>query len=138
VFDWDGWDLIAPSAVPHSDRMPMPRVLSRAEIPELITHWGEAAARAHKAGFEMMEIHGAHGSLARELMYSSNWALDAAQKLGADPDSHPCRRPWDGGWASGRGRRSRVYPQPISAASQTSRFIRVDSGFHRAKGVTQS
>ncbi|HVY16242.1 MAG TPA: NADH:flavin oxidoreductase/NADH oxidase [Rhodopila sp.] len=68
MFDWDGWDLIAPSAVPHSDRMPMPRALSRAEIPELVAHWGEAAARADKAGFEVLEIHGAHGYLVHQFL----------------------------------------------------------------------
>ncbi len=68
MFDWDGWDLIAPSAVPHSDRMPMPRALARAEIPDLIAHWGEAAARAHKAGFEVLEIHGAHGYLVHQFL----------------------------------------------------------------------
>lgn len=68
MFDWDGWDLIAPSAIPHSDRMPTPRALARDEIPGLIAHWGEAAARAHKAGFEVLEIHAAHGYLLHQFL----------------------------------------------------------------------
>ena len=68
MFDWEGWDLIAPSAIAHSDRMPTPRALSRDEIPELVTHWGDAAARADKAGFEVLEIHGAHGYMVHQFL----------------------------------------------------------------------
>jgi 2,4-dienoyl-CoA reductase-like NADH-dependent reductase (Old Yellow Enzyme family) len=68
MFDWDGWDLIGPSAVAHSDRMTTPRALSREEIPALIAHWGEAAARADKAGFEVLEIHSAHGYLLHQFL----------------------------------------------------------------------
>lgn len=68
MFDWEGWDLVAPSAIAHSDRMPTPRALSRDEIAEVVTHWGEAAARAHKAGFEIVEIHGAHGYLIHQFL----------------------------------------------------------------------
>lgn len=68
MFDWEGWDLVAPSAIPHSDRMPTPRALSREEIPEFISHWGDAAARADKAGFEVLEIHGAHGYMIHQFL----------------------------------------------------------------------
>jgi 2,4-dienoyl-CoA reductase-like NADH-dependent reductase (Old Yellow Enzyme family) len=46
MFDWEGWELVAPGAIAHSDRMPTPRAFSHAEIPTLVGHWGEAAARA--------------------------------------------------------------------------------------------
>ena len=68
MFDWEGWELVAPSAIAHSDRMPTPRAFSRDEIPEVVTHWGEAAARANKAGFEILEIHGAHGYLVHQFL----------------------------------------------------------------------
>ena len=68
VFDWDGWELVAPSAVAHSDRFPTPRPFSRDEIPGVIAHWGEAAARADRAGFEILEIHGAHGYLVHQFL----------------------------------------------------------------------
>jgi 2,4-dienoyl-CoA reductase-like NADH-dependent reductase (Old Yellow Enzyme family) len=68
MFDWDGWELVAPSAIAHSDRMPTPRAFSRGEIPDLVSHWGEAAARAAKAGFEVLEIHGAHGYLIHQFL----------------------------------------------------------------------
>ncbi|HQT75805.1 MAG TPA: NADH:flavin oxidoreductase/NADH oxidase [Rhodopila sp.] len=68
MFDWEGWELVAPSAVPHSDRMPTPRAFSRDEIPELVARWGQAAARAHQAGFQILEIHGAHGYLIHQFL----------------------------------------------------------------------
>ena len=68
MFDWEGWELVAPSALAHSDRMPTPRAFTRDEIPEVVTHWGEAAARADKAGFDILEIHGAHGYLIHQFL----------------------------------------------------------------------
>ena len=68
MFDWEGWELVAPSALAHSDRMPTPRAFSRDEIPEVVTHWGQAAARANAAGFEILEIHGAHGYLIHQFL----------------------------------------------------------------------
>ena len=68
MFDWEGWDLVAPSAIPHSDRMPMPRAFSRDEIPQVVGHFGDAAVRAHKAGFDILEIHGAHGYLVHQFL----------------------------------------------------------------------
>ena len=68
MFDWEGWELVAPSALAHSERMPTPRAFSRDEIPEVVTHWGEAAARANKAGFDVLDIHGAHGYLIHQFL----------------------------------------------------------------------
>ena len=68
MFDWEGWELVAPSAISHSDRMPAPRAFSREEIPDVVTHWGDAAARANAAGFEILEIHGAHGYLIHQFL----------------------------------------------------------------------
>ena len=68
VFDWDGWELVSSSAeaAPASD--PLPRALSRDEIPEVIERWGQAARRAHEAGFEVLDVHGAHGYLIHQFL----------------------------------------------------------------------
>jgi 2,4-dienoyl-CoA reductase-like NADH-dependent reductase (Old Yellow Enzyme family) len=58
---WDSWDLIAPSAVPASPKDPTPRALTNQEVKDLVEMWGQAARRAHECGFEVLEIHGAHG-----------------------------------------------------------------------------
>lgn len=68
VADFDDWDIIAPSALAADDKSPVPRSLERHEIPGVAQAWGRAAARAHAAGFDMVEIHGAHGFLIHEFL----------------------------------------------------------------------
>lgn len=57
------WETVGPSPVPERDGYPVPRALSVAEIEEIVAAFGRAAARAHAAGFDVIEIHGAHGYL---------------------------------------------------------------------------
>jgi NADPH2 dehydrogenase len=54
---------VAPSAMSASDSDEVPRELEKQEIQSLVRLFGEAARRAHKAGFEGVEVHGAHGYL---------------------------------------------------------------------------
>jgi len=68
IDDWDAWELVAPSALAAPNSDPLPRAFERAEIPELIEHWQQAARRANEAGFDMLEIHGAHGYLLHEFL----------------------------------------------------------------------
>ncbi|MBT4487301.1 MAG: NADH:flavin oxidoreductase/NADH oxidase [Rhodospirillaceae bacterium] len=67
VDDWDAWELVAPAAV-AAGKDPEPRALSRAEIQDLVEAWGKAAARAEAAGFDVLEIHGAHGYLIHQFL----------------------------------------------------------------------
>jgi len=57
-----GRQMVAPSPVP-SPGGEVPRELTVAEIKELVRRFAEAAARAQRAGFDAVEIHGAHGYL---------------------------------------------------------------------------
>jgi 2,4-dienoyl-CoA reductase-like NADH-dependent reductase (Old Yellow Enzyme family) len=68
VDDWDAWDLVAPSALQLPESEPTPRALLRSEIPEVIERWGEAARRADEAGFDVLDIHGAHGYLIHQFL----------------------------------------------------------------------
>ena len=68
VQDWDDWELVAPSAIAADDKSPVPRALSTAEVGEVVQAFGRAAARACKAGFDTVEIHGAHGFLVHEFL----------------------------------------------------------------------
>ena len=68
IYDWDGWELVAPSAVPHTQTSPTPRALSVPEVGDLVAKWGAAALRAAQAGFDLLEIHGAHGYLVHQFL----------------------------------------------------------------------
>jgi 2,4-dienoyl-CoA reductase-like NADH-dependent reductase (Old Yellow Enzyme family) len=65
--DWQAWELVAPTAIAMGDE-PEPRALSRPEIQDLVVAWGKAAARAEAAGFDVLEIHGAHGYLIHQFL----------------------------------------------------------------------
>ena len=67
VDDWEAWELVAPTAVAMANE-PKPRALSRLEIQDLVEAWGKAAARAEAAGFDVLEIHGAHGYLIHQFL----------------------------------------------------------------------
>lgn len=69
---------MAPSAVPDPSSMEMPRALRQSEINELAGLYGAAAARAKEAGFDFVEIHGAHGYLITQFLSPfSNRRTDA-------------------------------------------------------------
>jgi 2,4-dienoyl-CoA reductase-like NADH-dependent reductase (Old Yellow Enzyme family) len=68
IDDWDEWTPVAPSAIAHSEKWSVPRALERQEVKELVQAWGEAARRADAAGFDVLELHGAHGYLVHEFL----------------------------------------------------------------------
>lgn len=68
VEDLKDWDIIGPSALPFGDGWTVPRALERSEIAGAVDAWGKAAARADRAGFDVLEIHGAHGYLIHEFL----------------------------------------------------------------------
>ena len=61
---------VAPSAVPHAHRDDdeLPEALSSARIAEIVTAFGDAAARAREAGYQAVEIHAAHGFLLSQFL----------------------------------------------------------------------
>jgi 2,4-dienoyl-CoA reductase-like NADH-dependent reductase (Old Yellow Enzyme family) len=60
-----GWQSVAPSAIAF-EGYPVPRELTVAEIKELVVAFANAAKNAIKAGFDVLEIHAAHGYLLHE------------------------------------------------------------------------
>ncbi|MGF6848014.1 2,4-dienoyl-CoA reductase-like NADH-dependent reductase (Old Yellow Enzyme family) [Chitinophaga sp. W3I9] len=58
-----GWQVVAPSAIPFNDVYPMPVALTETGIRKVKDDFKTAAVRAQKAGFQVIEIHGAHGYL---------------------------------------------------------------------------
>ena len=63
-----GWQCVAPSAVPFRAEDPAPKALSKAEIHALADSFRDAAERALRAGFDVVEIHGAHGYLIHQFL----------------------------------------------------------------------
>jgi 2,4-dienoyl-CoA reductase-like NADH-dependent reductase (Old Yellow Enzyme family) len=58
-----GWQPVGASAAAFDSMYAVPTVLSEAELGAMVTRWLEAAQRAVAAGFEVIEIHAAHGYL---------------------------------------------------------------------------
>ncbi len=63
-----GMPIVAPSAIPCPLCQEEPKELSVGEIQELVEAYGEAARRAMEAGFDSIELHGAHGYLIAQFM----------------------------------------------------------------------
>ncbi|HSU32055.1 MAG TPA: NADPH dehydrogenase NamA [Bryobacteraceae bacterium] len=63
-----GWKAVAPSPIPFSDGDAPPAELSVQEIRAVVESFQAAARRALQAGFEIVEIHGAHGYLLHEFL----------------------------------------------------------------------
>jgi len=59
---------VAPSAVPFDDGWAVPHALRPAEMAEIVRAFAHAAERAEAAGFDVVEIHGAHGYLISEFL----------------------------------------------------------------------
>ncbi len=117
-----GWsDVMAPSAVPYSMNYPLPRALDSEGIVRVIDAFVSGAQRALAAGFQVAEIHAAHGYLLHEFLsplsnhrtdeYGGSFANRARLVLqvcnavrGVWPDSLPVfvrisATDWaDGGW----------------------------------------
>ncbi|MGJ5817517.1 NADH:flavin oxidoreductase/NADH oxidase [Paludibaculum fermentans] len=66
--DNGGWQTVAPSAIPFAEGERPPAELSKAELAELVAKFAAAARRALEAGFDVVEIHGAHGYLLSEFL----------------------------------------------------------------------
>ncbi|MFC1532238.1 FAD-dependent oxidoreductase [Thermodesulfobacteriota bacterium] len=66
--DPGSYDLIAPSAIPFTPSGVIPRELSTDDIQYFVEAYGEAARRAKAAGYDAVEIHGAHGYLISQFL----------------------------------------------------------------------
>jgi 2,4-dienoyl-CoA reductase-like NADH-dependent reductase (Old Yellow Enzyme family) len=63
-----GWPVVAPSAVPFAEDHPVPAELDVANITNIVCAFVAAAQRALVAGFELIEIHSAHGYLLHQFL----------------------------------------------------------------------
>lgn len=64
-----GWQTVAPSAIPYHDSEPfLPEELDKNGIQKVIADFKAAAKRAVQAGYEVLEIHAAHGYLNHQFL----------------------------------------------------------------------
>ncbi|AKT43626.1 NADH:flavin oxidoreductase/NADH oxidase [Chondromyces crocatus] len=72
------WTTVAPSALPFDEGWHTPHALTLEEIAELKEAWASSTRRALAAGFEIVEVHAAHGYLLTEFLSPiSNQRTDA-------------------------------------------------------------
>ena len=73
-----GCQPVAPSPIPCPNLQEIPHELAEDEIREIVGEFGDCARRAREAGFDGIEIHGAHGYLIAQFMsLYSNKRVDA-------------------------------------------------------------
>ena len=73
-----GWQVVAPSALPFADNYPQPLALDEAGIQKVIADFRTAAQRTLAAGFQLIELHAAHGYLLHQFLSPlSNQRTDA-------------------------------------------------------------
>lgn len=78
-------EIIAPSAIAFNEKMKMPKEMTLEEIRETIEAFKLGAIRAKKAGFDVIEIHGAHGYLINEFL--SPLSNQRTDKYGGSPEN---------------------------------------------------
>jgi len=76
--DEGAWETIGPSALPFADGWHVPRAMSRADMDRIVAAFAAAAARSLRAGFDLIELHMAHGYLLSSFLSPlSNHRADA-------------------------------------------------------------
>jgi 2,4-dienoyl-CoA reductase-like NADH-dependent reductase (Old Yellow Enzyme family) len=63
-----GWQTIGPTAAPFADNYPTPRPATIEDIAAIVAAFSDAARRALAAGFDVVELHAAHGYLIHEFL----------------------------------------------------------------------
>ena len=64
----EGWETVAPSKIPYAEGERIPHELTIQEINRLVQDFKDATKRALVAGFDLIEIHAAHGYLIHQFM----------------------------------------------------------------------
>jgi len=73
-----GWTPVAPSALPFDSGSPLPQELTTEQIAGVVRQFADAARRALAAGFQVAEVHAAHGYLLHQFLSpGSNHRTDA-------------------------------------------------------------
>jgi 2,4-dienoyl-CoA reductase-like NADH-dependent reductase (Old Yellow Enzyme family) len=66
--DKGGWNVVGASAIPFDDKSPAPRALSEQDIKGVVAAFVKATGRCLAAGYEVIELHAAHGYLMHQFL----------------------------------------------------------------------
>lgn len=77
-----GWEPVGPGTEPFVEGYPEPRALDASELPAIAGAFRDAARRSLEAGFEVVEIHAAHGYLVHEFLSPLSNTRDDAYGAG--------------------------------------------------------
>jgi 2,4-dienoyl-CoA reductase-like NADH-dependent reductase (Old Yellow Enzyme family) len=73
----DAWTPEAPSAIPYDTGWPVPHAMTKEDIKRCIGEFAAAARRVDRIGYDVIELHGAHGYLAHQFLSPlSNQRID--------------------------------------------------------------
>src|SRR5262249_14547102 len=64
----DAWTPEAPSAIPYDTGWPVPKEMTKADIKRCIGEFAAAARRVDRIGYDVIELHGAHGYLGHQFL----------------------------------------------------------------------
>jgi 2,4-dienoyl-CoA reductase-like NADH-dependent reductase (Old Yellow Enzyme family) len=63
-----GWTPGAPSAIPYDTGWPVPHAMTKDDIKRCLDEFAAAAKRVDRIGYDVIELHGAHGYLAHQFL----------------------------------------------------------------------
>jgi anthraniloyl-CoA monooxygenase len=98
--DEGNWPLIAPSPIPWDEAHQVPREMTRADMDDVVSQFVAATERAAAAGFDLLELHMAHGYLLSSFLSPKTNVRE--DEYGADRAKFPlevfsaCREVWEG------------------------------------------
>lgn len=125
-----GWEPVAPSALPFRPGSRMPHELTVDEIQAIQAHFTAAATRALAAGFQLLELHFAHGYLAHSFLSPiSNHRTDQY----GGPFDHRCRFALETATAV-----RRVWPERLPLAVRLSVTDWTDGGWTTEESIELS
>ncbi len=64
----EGWQTLAPSEIKFAENYPLPKEMNKDDIQRVVKQFKEAAERSIRAGYEVIELHMAHGYLVHEFL----------------------------------------------------------------------
>jgi len=79
------WEVVGPSPLPYGSGSPVPRELTRADMDRITADFAAAARRGARAGFDLLELHCAHGYLLSSFL--SPIANQRTDEYGGTPEN---------------------------------------------------